>query len=536
MSAAHPRRTGTAAAGDTGEDRRPRGLRSGDGRPAGRGPATRPLGSRAVHWDVIVIGAGSAGLCAAVAAAEAGARVLVLEKAARAHAGGNAAYSHTGFRAPYPGRAFVRGFLPDLDEARFARLVLPGYAVEDFARDLDRSTDGRIDPVLRDRFAELAAPTMTWMRDLGVPWSLNRTMVDAAGEHFEPGLVLAAGHGGGGHELVDAWLGIGARYGLEARFEAPVTDVRLGRGGAAHHVTIGRGADEEILSAGAVVVCSGGFQANRELRRRHLGEAYADAFVRGSGNDTGEVTEALLREGAARAGDWTAAVVSPVDADSPPVGGGNDMNRYSYTWGIVVDAAGRRFFDEGAGRSSDTYGHVGRLVIERAGGRAWQVFDDAGYRHLKHYAYKFAQVVEADTVEALADRAGIDRAGLVATIAAYNAAVRAEGPIDPTTLDGRATEGLEPPKSNWAVRLDRPPFRAYAVTGGITFTLGGVAIDADARVLDGTGAPLPGVFASGDILGLFHGDYPSGAGQTRNAVFGRLAGRGAAQHAAARRG
>ena len=484
--------------------------------------------------DVIVIGAGSAGLASAVAAVEAGASVIVVEKGSRDEAGGNARYSHTGFRAPYPDPAFIRSFLPELAPDRWARLVLPGYSVDDFRADLDRSTDGRIDPALRDTFAELAAPTMAWMRDLGIPWSPNRTLVDATGEHFEPGLVLAAGHGGGGRELIDAWLGLGARFGMDARFAAPVADLRLATDADRGHEVVIGGERPATLRARAVIACSGGFQASRERRERYLGAAYADAIVRGSALDTGEVLDLLLREGAARGGDWDAAVVSPVDADSPAVGGGNDMNRYSYPWGIVVDRAGRRFFDEGAGRSSDTYGGVGRLVIERAGGRAWQVFDALGEPYLKHYAYRYATPIVADTIEALAEAAGIDRDGLVATVGAFNAAVRDVGPFDPAGLDGRHTEGLVPPKSNWANRIEVPPFRAYAVTGGITFTLGGVRIDTSARVLRDDATPLPGVFASGDILGLFHGDYPSGAGQTRNVVFGRLAGRAAAEVARAR--
>jgi tricarballylate dehydrogenase len=159
---------------------------------------------------------------------------------------------------------------------------------------------------------------------------------------------------------------------------------------------------------------------------------------------------------------------------------------------------------------------------------AFQLFDAAGERLLKAYAYRHARPLRAGTVGELAARAGIEPSVLERTVHEYNAAARSGAPFDPARPDGRATSGLEPPKSNWAVPLEEPPFSAYAVTGGITFTLGGLRIDARARVLDEAGESLGGVFASGDAVGLFHGSYPSGAGQTRNVVFSRLAGAGAA--------
>jgi tricarballylate dehydrogenase len=479
--------------------------------------------------DVVVLGAGSAGLCAAVAAALAGApRVLVLEKGSREEAGGNAHFSHTGFRAPYDA-ASIAPFLAGVEPARRARFVLPGYSVADFREDLDAATDGRIDPAIRDRFAERAAPTLEWMRGLGIPWSPNRSVALGDGEHFEPGLILAAGTGGGGKELVAAWLSLAARHGVEVWFESPAVDIRLDtdRG---HRVTVGgsgprAGTD---LRTRTIVAASGGFQADRERRVRHMGPAYAAVRVRGTPNDTGEVLELLLREGAAPDGTWQSAVVSPIDTAAPATAGGQEMNRYSYPWGITVDRAGRRFFDEGEGFAPETYGAAGRAIVERAGDVAFQVFDANTARYIKTYAYDFARAYRSDTIRGLAIEAGIDPDGLAATVQAFNAAVQDDRPFDRTVRDGRRTLGIEPPKSNWAVRLEQPPYVAYAVSGGLTFTLGGLRIDPDARVLGADGRPIPGVYATGDILGIFHGSYPGGSGQTRNAVFGRLAGEGAA--------
>jgi tricarballylate dehydrogenase len=259
-----------------------------------------------------------------------------------------------------------------------------------------------------------------------------------------------------------------------------------------------------------------------------MGPAYARVAVRGTPNDTGEVLELLLAEGAGRDGTWEAAVVSPIDADAPAVGGGQDMNRYSWTWGITVDREGQRFFDEGAHHAAEVYGYVGRYIVERAGDLAFQLFDATGLPFVKAYAYRHAREHRAETIRELAAAAGIDADGLEQTVAAYTAAVVDDRPFDPTALDGRHTEGIDPPKSNWATRLEVPPFVAYRVRGGLTFTLGGLRIDADARVLDEAGKAIRGLFATGDILGIFHDNYPGGTGQTRNVVFGKLAGEGAA--------
>jgi tricarballylate dehydrogenase len=477
---------------------------------------------------VVVVGAGSAGLAAAVAAARAGAApVLVLEKAGREEAGGNARFSHTGFRAAYSGLEDVRPFLAGEHPARLLRLELPGYSAADFAGDLDEACDGRMDAAVRDRLAGDSAAALRWMLDLGIPWGLNRSIESGGREHFEPGLVLAAGGEGGGTALIERWLALAAEHRVEVRFGAAVHDV-LVRDGRVHGVRTAGG----DVRARAVIVCSGGFQAGARLRARHLGEAAVRAVVRGSRHDTGEVIEALLRRGAAPAGTWSLAVTTPVDAASPPVEGGNRMNRYSYPYGITVDRDGQRFFDEGAGGVADTYGEVGRRILERPGGVAFQLFDAVGERLLKAYAYRHATPARADTIRGLAVAAGIDPDGLEATVRAYDAAIREDVPFDPARPDGRGTVGLHPPKSNWATALREPPFSAYAVTGGITFTLGGLRIDAQARVLDVEGSPIGGLFASGDAAGIFHGSYPSGAGQTRNVVFSRLAGAATAQAAA----
>ena len=209
---------------------------------------------------------------------------------------------------------------------------------------------------------------------------------------------------------------------------------------------------------------------------------------------------------------------------------GDGYQKHSYPFGIMVNAHGDRFVDEGADFRNFTYAKYGRRVLEQPGHMAWQVFDSR-VTHLLRDEYRIRQVtrVRADSIEELADRLeGVDREGFLETVRRFNAAVRGEVDFDPNVKDGRCTDGIDPPKSNWANSIDQPPFEAYAVTCGITFTFGGVRIDTAARVLDVAGSPVGNLYACGEMAaGIFYLNYPGGSGLTAGTVFGRLAGRGA---------
>lgn len=492
-----------------------------------------------MDYDVIVVGAGSAGMEAAVAAAAHGAgRVLVLEKAPREEAGGNARLSHTGFRFPVSGREEVRQFLtepdPDLD-----RLVVEPYTAAELLADVERLSEGGADPVMARTLAEKANESVHWMRRAGVRWTLNRPRPGPDGLlHVEKGMALQAGTGsGGGRSQLEDWARIATGLGVEVRHEAAV--VGLERGSAADPrlaVLVGDAVHPggaQRLRAGGVVLAAGGFQASPQRRARHLGPAFADVVVRGSRHDTGEVLEAALALGAARAGEWTGANLTPVDAVAGTVEAGNDANRYSYPYGITVNLRGERFFDEGEASHSYTYARCGWHLVAQPEGRGYQIFDATTYPLLKHYAYRYAHPVVADDVAELGRLLGLPAGALEHTVTQFNAAVDETVPFDPTCEDGRGTVGLAVPKSNWATRLQTPPFTAFPVTAGITFTYGGLRVDADARVLDEDGVPIDGLYASGDILGIFARNYPSGSGQTRNVVFSLAAGRHLARRRAA---
>jgi tricarballylate dehydrogenase len=227
--------------------------------------------------------------------------------------------------------------------------------------------------------------------------------------------------------------------------------------------------------------------------------------------------------------------MSPIDAHAPDFetpqhadGRGNTQSRYDYPFGISVNALGQRFFDEGEAQHSYTYAKTGRNILAQPGAVAWQIYDSTGIRQHRYPHHK-ASFEEAADISELARKIGLAPEVLAHTIETFNAACRDELAFDPTRPDGKKTQGLAIPKSNWANRIENPPFRAYPVTCGITFTFGGVKINPKGQVLNSLHEPIKGLYASGDIIGLFFHNYPSFTGQTRNAVFSRLAG----MHAAA---
>jgi tricarballylate dehydrogenase len=292
---------------------------------------------------------------------------------------------------------------------------------------------------------------------------------------------------------------------------------------------------EYDLISNATIACAGGFQANPEMRARYLGENADLLKVRGSKHDTGEVLNMILAMGARATGHWQGAHQTPIDAGAPRFetpalgdGTGNTMNRYDYCHGITVSALGQRFFDEGESFHSYTYAKTGRAVRGQPGNIAYQIYDRKGIDMFRHGPDFPATFEEAASIGELAAKAGLNGEVLNHTVEEFNAAVADEIPFDAAKLDGKCTRGLNPNKSNWAQKIDEPPFRAYPVSGGITFTFGGLTINTDAEVLNTSNQPIRGLFASGDIIGLFYHNYPSCTGQTRNLVFSRKAGQGAA--------
>jgi tricarballylate dehydrogenase len=481
------------------------------------------------NCPVVVVGGGSAAFEAAVAAKQSGApRVVMLEKASEPEFGGNARFSHTGFRFAYSGADEIRGFLPNMEKAAFDRLQLPGYSPAEFTADLMRVTQGRINKALAEVLVNESNGAVHWMDELGMQWEPAGHVEIAGKLYFEPGIVIHPTGGiGGGISQLNQWRDIAMRMGIEIRYETRVRQL-LGNDRHVEGVRVSDANREYDIRAGALILCAGGFQANPEMRARYLGVNADLMKVRGSRHDTGEVLQMALALGCKASGHWQGAHATPIDATFPDVELSNKANRYGYTFGITVNSLGQRFFDEGEAHISYTYAKTGWAVLGEPGGVAYQIFDRKGAALQDPSYYQFAAPIEAATITELATKIGIEPAILNQTVDQFNSAVRDDVPFDATRTDGRCTEGITPSKSNWAARIDEPPFQAFPVTGGITFTFGGIEINSNAQVLNTSGQAVRGLFASGDIVGLFFHNYPSCTGQTRNVVFSRLAGRNAA--------
>jgi tricarballylate dehydrogenase len=501
-------------------------------------------GSRldAFCFDVVIVGAGNAALCAALAAREGGASVLVLEAAPEAERGGNSRFTAGAMRVAYRGVDDLRALIPDLSDADIARTDFGSYTESDFLDDMGRITEYRCNPDLVELLVKRSFETLCWMRSKGVrfaPMYGRQAFKVGNRMRFWGGLTVEAW--GGGPGLIDLLHHAIRREGIEIWYGARASRLLADDAGV-HGVVVRREGRTIDVAASAVVLASGGFEANAEWRARYLGAGWDLAKVRGSRFNTGAGIAMALEIGASACGNWSGCHAVGWDRNAPEFGDldvGDGYQKHSYPFGIMINADGKRFVDEGADFRNYTYAKYGRVILAQPRQFAWQIFDSK-VTHLLRDEYRIRQVtkVRADTLPELASKLDdVDAAALLDEIAAYNAAVRKDVAFDPTVRDGRCTETLAINKSNWANTIETPPFEAYAVTCGITFTFGGLRIDVDASVQSIDGGAIPGLFAAGELVGgLFYFNYPGGSGLTSGAVFGRIAGNSAARRALLRAG
>jgi tricarballylate dehydrogenase len=486
-----------------------------------------------VTTDVVVVGGGNAALCAAIAARVAGARVLLVEKAPVPERGGNSFFTAGAFRFAHQGLDDLRrDVLADISDAEARAMDLPPYTEADFFDDLARLTEDLADPDLADTLVRRSRPTILWMRAQGVrfiPMFARQAFKVGDRHRFWGGLVVEAV--GGGPGLVEALYGRAEQIGVEIRYGAKASRLIEDRGGI-RGVTIRDGEGLGEVACRAVVLACGGFEANPEWRARYLGPDWELARVRGTRHNTGDGIRMALEIGAQPYGHWSGCHAVAWDLNAPAFGDrkvGDLFQKHSYPLGLIVNLRGERFVDEGADLRNYTYARYGREILRQPRRTAFQIFDQKVVALLRE-EYRIRQVTkaEAGSIRELARRLEIDPDGLERTVAAFNDAVE-PGTFNPAVLDGKRTRGVVPPKSNWALPLDTPPYVGYAVTCGITFTFGGLRVNTRARVLDTEDRPIPGLYAAGELVGgLFYHNYPGGAGLMAGAVFGRLAGESAA--------
>ncbi len=486
------------------------------------------------EFDVVVVGAGNAALCAALAAEENGAKVLVLERANEDESGGNSRFTAGAMRVVYDGVDDLKALMPDLTNEEIANTDFGTYTQDQFYDDMARVTQYRADPDMVELLVTRSRETLLWMREKGVRfapiWGRQAFKVDGKFK-FWGGLTVEAW--GGGPGLVDSLHEIASKRGIEIRYGHRATEL-IFDGVTVSGVKVKTGGRIEDIPAKAVVLAAGGFQGNYEWRTRYLGPGWELAKVRGTRFNTGDGIRMALDIGAMPYGNWSGCHAVGWERNAPEFGDlavGDQFQKHSYPFAVMVNATGRRFVDEGADFRNYTYAKYGRVILEQPGQFAWQIFD-AKVLHLKRDEYNIRQITKAtaNTLEELAPQLdGVDPDAFLDEIKAYNAAVRTDVPFDPNVKDGRRTEGLAIPKSNWANTIDEPPFEAYAVTCGITFTFGGLRIDTEGQVLDTESEPIPGLYAAGELVGgIFYFNYPGGSGLTSGSVFGRIAGASAA--------
>jgi len=457
------------------------------------------------HTEVLVVGGGNAALCAAIAAREQGADVLVLEHADPDMRGGNTRHTRNLRVAHHGPVATLSG----------------SYTEEEFWDDLLRVTEGHTDETLARQMISASEELLGWLQARGV--------------YFQPALSGTLGLDrtnafflGGGKALLNALYRRAESVGVRIHYGCEVSGLQLDNHRAVA-ASVFCGESQVTVRAGAVVVASGGFQANTEWMQEAWGEAARNFIVRGTPFNRGTVLRNLLQQGAAAVGEPTQCHAIAVDARAPSFDGGIVTRLDCICFSLVVNREGRRFYDEGEDLWPKRYAIWGRLIAEQPGQLAWAVFDT---RVRDNFMPSVFPGVSAASLQELAAAIGVETARLEATVDEYNRAVR-PGSYDPGTLDDCRTEGLSPPKSHWALPLDTPPYCAYPLRPGITFTYLGLKVDENAAVLFDDGSTSPNTFAAGEVMAgnVLGQGYCAGTGMTIGGVFGRIAGVNAARSA-----
>jgi tricarballylate dehydrogenase len=456
-------------------------------------------------FDVLVIGGGNAALCAAISARRLGASVLVLEGAPKFYRGGNTRHTRN-MRCAHDA----------------ATDILTGpYTEEEFWGDLQLVTGGQTDEELARMMIHESKDILNWIVEQGVRWqpSLGGTLSLGRTNSFFLG---------GGRAMLNALYRTAEELGVEILYDAEVRDLNIADG-MFLSASLKYDGEHKTASASTLVAAAGGFEANIEWLKEHWGEAADNFLIRGTPYNRGSILKMLLGKGVQEIGDPTQCHAVAIDARAPKFDGGIITRHDSVVFGIVVNKDAQRFYDEGEDIWPKRYAIWGRLVAAQPGQIAYIIFDSSV---VTSFMPTLFPPIAGNTVAELATRLELDPAALEKTVADFNAAVR-PGTFDHTILDDCRTEGITPPKTHWARKIDAPPYLAYPVRPGITFTYLGTRVNRQSRMLMKDGKPSANMFAAGEIMAgnVLGKGYAAGIGMTIGSVFGRIAGREAAKNA-----
>jgi len=454
-------------------------------------------------YDVLVIGGGNAALCAAISARRAGASVLALEGAPKFYRGGNTRHTRN-MRCAHD----------------VATDILTGpYTEQEFFEDLLRVTGGETDEELARLMIAESKDILNWIVEQGVRWqpSLGGTLSLGRTNSFFLG---------GGRAMLNALYRTAEGLGVDILYEAEVIDLEIDHG-MFLSATFKQGDRRLSARAATLVAAAGGFEANIEWMKQYWGEAADNFLIRGTPFNRGSILKMLLEKGVEAVGDPTQCHAVAIDARAPKFDGGIITRLDCVVFGIVVNKHALRFYDEGEDIWPKRYAIWGRLVAGQPDQIAYIIFDSSV---LNSFMPSLFPPIAADTIAGLAVELGLDPETLEKTVADFNTAVR-PGTFDHTILDDCRTEGVNPPKSHWARRIETPPYYAYPVRPGITFTYLGTRVNKQARMLMKDGRPAANMFAAGEIMAgnVLGKGYAAGIGMTIGSVFGRIAGREAAK-------
>ncbi|MEZ5817587.1 MAG: FAD-dependent oxidoreductase [Hyphomicrobiaceae bacterium] len=473
-------------------------------------------------FDVVVAGCGVAGLSAAVSAAESGARVAVLERAPMEERGGQSRYTEAYLRMKSDSE------VTDDFEVHLAENC-SGYLDPELEAETARDRDSRsaaaralslADPDFIEAFARMAGPTVAWMKGHGVKFDFLPTQFLTKSQ---PRLLPV----GGGHALVEALAARAEALGVAFLYETTAQSLVTNDDGMVTGL-VARGRDGAVRLSGKVVLACGGFEGNAEMMTQYVGprSVFLRPICRGGYFNRGEGIRMAVAIGAATAGEFGSYHAEPID----PRAGGSEPSVFIFPYGILVNKEGLRFVDEAPGTVDAYYERVTRRIYEQRDGLAYVILDA---RHQRIPNYRLAirtdqPPFEAGSIAELAGKLEVPQAALVATVERYNSACRA-GDWRPLELDGLRTDGLTPPKSNWAMPLTEAPFHAYPIISANVFTFGGLKVDTDGRVLDSDGRAIAGLYAAGEIIGTYYRHYTGATSVLKGMVFGKLAGAHAAR-------